>query len=296
MAESQQPEQNNPETPEGGQDATPEPLKNAQEGPPLHDQGSGGADVGSGVRSLNGGPAKGLPVDPAERAKYKRTEAQWAVLDRRAAERAKLKAERSAAQKRYAERVLPWGETCRKAEQRLSKLELRARWQQKQIDLYREHDGAIDIFEAGYLAHLDFAPDELEEIMTEEGELKSEVERFLKECREGLKMDLPMGAGVDAELEWISGNLHRRVPDVKKAPSYRAINCLIDLRTDQKARTDFWKTLWTKRLTPGDSKNAKARKPALKRDEVEATEEDSASIEEVMRRLGMTGVEEGGDE
>jgi hypothetical protein len=177
----------------------------------------------------------------------------------------------------YKFRMLPWGEKCSESESRLSALRLRPRWRERAIQINKS---GVEYYEACYQAHLEYSPERCEELMDGEP-LCDDDERFIEECKAGLKLRLPQRVGIERELDWLSSNLNCSLPNLTNVPSLLAINCIMELRVNKKAREQFWSTVMSKRLSPGDT--SKKSKSAVKEDvsDVEAENQD----EDLKRRL-----------
>lgn len=208
-------------------------------------------------------------------------------------------------QRSYTERVLPWGETCREAEKRLSHAKLRVAWDQLRSKLYGDAKRSGDKItwnEASYRAFLEYGPDVVvpgtaplvtTTAVMDDGEAALVDAQFIECCREGLKMSLPRRASIDDEVSWVAENLNRNRPDVHRAPSYAALNLAIEVRVSDRVRADFWRTYLSKRMSPGDT-SARSKKKAFKEDQV--SEVDAAGREhesDLMDRL-FGGGEDGG--
>lgn len=183
----------------------------------------------------------------------------------------------------YMERLLPYGETGRQAEVRITKAGFRMAWQQRWREIQKaskQNGKMMSIHDAAAQAFLDFPPDK---VMALESKPITTDEAFVEACREGFAMKLPKRVGIERELDWVSANLHQSRPDLMDCPSVAAINFLIDSRLDAKVRATFWATFWSKRLSPGDKK---AKRSGLKEDVESESESDGAvHDEELMKRM-----------
>jgi hypothetical protein len=185
----------------------------------------------------------------------------------------------------YMRRELPWGETGEQAESRISKLKLRAQWDQRGRQI--KAATGCHLNEARYAALLEYPPASGDSLVDgiEDRCLTNDDLGFVEKAREGLQMRLPMRASVEKELDWVGSNLHCSRPDVQSAPSLTAICFIIDARTDVKVRAAFWNTMWSKRLSPGERK---PRASALKEDR-EGEKEAGSEADEAERMLRLFG-------
>src|SRR3990172_7196732 len=110
------------------------------------------------------------------------------------------------------DRVLPWGELCRKFETRLKDAGLREAW--RQLARRMIYDG-VETQDA----HIEAAVFFKEALDRGEPELSVDDESFVMKAREGLMLDLPLRAGVDRELDWVGANMYRSYPNIQRAPS-----------------------------------------------------------------------------
>lgn len=178
----------------------------------------------------------------------------------------------------YLRRVLPNGETIQQA---ISRLKKEGRSEALSLFERRIWD---DEKKAGNSPDWTDCKEKAITIMAMDNEYVPPVNKssgFIDKCHEGLRMKLPDRASIDKELAWVSANIHRDVPEIKNAPSYTAINLLIDVWKDDRVRATFWSTCLSKRLTPGDTKAKK--EVVLKEDRLDDDSEDFA--DDLERRL-----------
>lgn len=187
----------------------------------------------------------------------------------------------------YKDGVLPWGETGRAAESRLSKLGMWDRWS-VESEVYRQSHGC-SLNEARFEVLKNYAPgapvftaSEVKSVV-EEPDAQVREARFLECCRAGLRIALPGRCSIDKMVNWVCENVNRDLPDVQHAPSYGSISLLMDARRDDSIRSKLWSIVLTKRMSPGDVK-VKGGK-AFKED-VEAEEAASdAHLDELAKRM-----------
>jgi hypothetical protein len=153
----------------------------------------------------------------------------------------------------YKARMLPWGESCAKWESYLAAHRLRPLWRELAVKLRKD---GMEYYEACYQSHLAHSPERCEELL-DQMPLSDDDEKFVEECKAGLRLNLPLRAGIEKELDWISGNINQPLPSLTTCPSLSAISFIMDARVSKKVRENFWATCWSKRMSPGDSKSKK---------------------------------------
>ncbi|MBI1826922.1 MAG: hypothetical protein HY287_15895 [Planctomycetes bacterium] len=97
---------------------------------------------------------------------------------------------------------------------------------------------------------------------------------------------LPDRATIQSEIEWVGANLHVPSPAFDKAPSRMAVSLLLDAKSDERVRREFWSILLGKRLGTGDPTPKAA---PFQEGDISATladEHDAELIRQMKERLG----------
>jgi hypothetical protein len=97
---------------------------------------------------------------------------------------------------------------------------------------------------------------------------------------------LPDRATIQSEVEWVGANLHDPSPAFDKAPSRLAVSLLLDAKSDERVRREFWSILLAKRLGTGDPRPKAGPFQEGRESETLADEHDAELIRQMKERLG----------
>lgn len=187
----------------------------------------------------------------------------------------------------YGRRTMPWSEeTADQCHARVARAGLSEEFDQLRRIICKEKKTNYN--EATYEALCRFTPEYTAELEKAEAAVDEDGEAdlglYLRKCRQGLRRNIRRRASIEDEIDWIAENVEKRLPEVHKAPSYKAIALLMRMKTSDRVADNFWLLYVNKRMTPGNKNQPKDK--AFKEDQVdEAALAAEGHQAELMNRL-----------